>query len=41
MGLAGGTTLPAVTVLLSAWVPEKERGKLGGLVLGGTQVPQF
>lgn len=41
MGLAGGTTLPAITVLLSAWVPEKERGKLGGFVLGGTQVKHF
>lgn len=38
MGLAGGTTLPAITVLLAAWVPQNERGKLGALVLGGTQV---
>ena len=27
-----------VTVLLAAWVPERERGKLGAFVLGGTQV---
>lgn len=38
MGLAGGTTLPSLTVLLSAWVPERERSKLGGFVLGGSQV---
>lgn len=38
MGLAGGTTLPSLTVLIAAWVPEKERSKLGGFVLGGSQV---
>lgn len=38
MGLGEGTTFPALSVLLSAWVPIKERGKLGALVLGGGQV---
>ena len=38
MGLGEGTTFPALSVLLSAWVPTKERGKLGALVLGGGQV---
>lgn len=38
MGLSGGTTLPSLTVLIAAWVPERERSKLGGFVLGGSQV---
>lgn len=38
MGLGEGTTFPALSVLLSSWVPIKERGKLGALVLGGGQV---
>lgn len=38
MGLANGTLYPAVSVLLSAWVPEKERGKLAAFALGGSQV---
>lgn len=38
MGAANGSLYPAVSVLLSAWVPEKERGKLGVFVLGGSQV---
>lgn len=38
MGLGEGTTFPALSVLLSKWVPSKERGKLGALVLGGGQV---
>ncbi|XP_037805915.1 putative inorganic phosphate cotransporter [Lucilia sericata] len=38
MGLGEGTTFPALSVLLSQWVPIKERGKLGALVLGGGQV---
>lgn len=38
MGLAGGTTLPSLNVLIAAWIPENERSKLGGFVLGGTQV---
>lgn len=38
MGLASGTTLPSLTVLLAAWIPERERSKLGGFVLGGSQV---
>jgi len=33
-----GTTFPALSVLLAAWVPSNERGKLGALVLGGGQV---
>lgn len=38
MGLVSGPMFPALSVLLSAWVPEKERGKLGVLVLGGGEV---
>ncbi|KAH8413264.1 hypothetical protein KR009_009278, partial [Drosophila setifemur] len=38
MGLGEGTTFPALSVLLSSWVPASERGKLGALVLGGGQV---
>ncbi|KAH8285792.1 hypothetical protein KR018_006819, partial [Drosophila ironensis] len=38
MGLGEGTTFPALSVLLSSWVPSTERGKLGALVLGGGQV---
>lgn len=38
MGLGEGTTFPALSALLSAWVPAKERSKLGSLVLGGGQV---
>lgn len=38
MGLAGGTTLPSLTVLIAAWIPENERSRLGAFVLGGTQV---
>lgn len=38
MGLAGGTTFPALSSLLASWVPEKERGKLGSFVFGGGQV---
>ncbi|KPU74301.1 uncharacterized protein Dana_GF27078 [Drosophila ananassae] len=38
MGLGEGTTFPALSVLLSAWAPASERGKLGALVLGGGQV---
>lgn len=41
MGLAGGTTLPSLNVLIAAWIPENERSKLGGFVLGGTQVYNF
>ncbi|XP_055326564.1 putative inorganic phosphate cotransporter [Sitodiplosis mosellana] len=37
-GLAGGTTYPALSVMLAAWVPEKERGKLGSVVFGGGQI---
>ncbi|KAH8328121.1 hypothetical protein KR067_004138, partial [Drosophila pandora] len=35
MGLGEGTTIPAVSVLLSCWAPATERGKLGTLVIGG------
>ncbi|XP_055326573.1 sialin-like [Sitodiplosis mosellana] len=35
VGLGGGTTYPALGVLLASWVPQKERGKLGSFVLGG------
>ncbi|XP_031635861.1 putative inorganic phosphate cotransporter [Contarinia nasturtii] len=38
MGLGGGTTYPALSVMLAAWVPEKERGKLGSIVFGGGQI---
>ncbi|XP_053961369.1 putative inorganic phosphate cotransporter [Anastrepha ludens] len=38
MGIGEGTTFPALSVLLAQWVPVKERGKLGALVLGGGQV---
>lgn len=38
MGLGEGTTFPSLSVLLAAWVPEKERSKLGSIVLGGGQV---
>lgn len=38
MGLGEGTTFPALSVLLSRWVPIGERGKLGALVLGGGQI---
>ncbi|KAH8384274.1 hypothetical protein KR200_008007 [Drosophila serrata] len=38
MGLGEGTTFPALSVLLASWVPQKERGMLGALVLGGGQV---
>ncbi|KAL5279702.1 hypothetical protein ACFFRR_003980 [Megaselia abdita] len=38
MGLGEGTTFPALSALLSSWVPAKERSKLGSLVMGGGQV---
>lgn len=37
-GLAAGSSFPAISVLLAAWVPEKERGFLGVFVLGANQV---
>lgn len=33
-----GPSFPALTVLLAAWVPQSERGKLGTMVYGGGQV---
>ncbi|KAG4078473.1 hypothetical protein HA402_009185 [Bradysia odoriphaga] len=38
MGLGEGTTFPALSSLLAAWIPLKERSKLGSLVFGGGQV---
>lgn len=38
MGLFGGVLFPAVTTLLSSWVPSKERASIGTFVLGGGQV---
>lgn len=40
MGLGEGTTFPAMSALLAAWVPLKERSKLGSLVFGGGQVSE-
>lgn len=38
MGLFGAFLFPAVNMLLAAWVPKKERSRLGTFVLGGGQV---
>lgn len=38
MGLGEGTTFPALSALLAAWIPLSERSKLGSLVFGGGQV---
>ncbi|KAH8260040.1 putative inorganic phosphate cotransporter [Drosophila bipectinata] len=35
MGFGEGTTFPALSVMVSNWVPANERGKLGSLVMGG------
>lgn len=40
MGLGEGTTFPAMSALLAAWVPLNERSKLGSFVFGGGQVSQ-
>lgn len=37
-GFTAGVMYPALTVLLSSWVPKKERSKLGTLALGGSPV---
>lgn len=37
-GLGEGTTFPALTTLLSNWVPLKERSKIGTLVYAGSQI---
>lgn len=36
-----GTTFPALSALLAAWIPLSERSKLGSLVFGGGQVSIF
>lgn len=38
MGIGEGTTFPALSALLSQWIPLKERSKLGALVFGGAQI---
>lgn len=37
-GLGEGTTFPALSALLSTWVPVNERSKLGSFVFGGGQI---
>ncbi|CAG9763216.1 unnamed protein product [Ceutorhynchus assimilis] len=37
-GLGEGTTFPALTTLLSNWVPLRERSKIGTLVYAGSQI---
>uniref|UniRef100_A0A336K4P4 CSON011178 protein n=1 Tax=Culicoides sonorensis TaxID=179676 RepID=A0A336K4P4_CULSO len=37
-GLGEGTTFPALSALLAAWIPLTERSKIGSLVFGGGQV---
>lgn len=37
-GLGQGAVFPALNVLLAAWVPVEERGKLGALVLSGSNL---
>lgn len=38
MGISAGTNFPALTVLVAAFVPKKERSTLGTIALGGSQV---
>lgn len=38
IGLSQGGLLPAVNALLAAWVPLKERGRLGSLIFSGAPV---
>lgn len=37
-GMGEGTTFPAISVLLSSWIPLSERSKIGSIVFGGGQV---
>jgi len=37
-GLGEGTTFPALTTLLAAWIPKNERAKASALVYGGSMV---
>lgn len=41
VGLAAGPSFPALAVLLAAWVPQKETGTLGTLIMGGGLVSTF
>lgn len=38
MGFAAGTTLPSLMVLIAAWIPKRERSKLGGFIMSGSPV---
>lgn len=37
-GFGEGTTFPALTTLLSAWIPTEERAKATAIVFGGAQM---
>lgn len=41
VGLGAGPSFPALAVLLAAWVPQKETGILGTLIMGGGQVGSY
>lgn len=38
IGLGEGVTFPAISSLVSQWVPERERAKIGALIFGGGQI---
>lgn len=38
IGLGEGVTFPALSVLMSAWIPLRERARLGALIFGGGQM---